>query len=44
MSKKEEVVEEVQSVKSVEAAPKKEEPVVTEGGDMKIKPKAKEIC
>jgi len=42
MSKKDEkVVEEIQSVKPVEAAPKKEEPVVTEGGDMKIKPRVK---
>ena len=41
MSKKDEkVVEEVQSVKTVESAPK-QEPVETEGGDMKIKPKVK---
>ena len=44
MSKKEEVVEEVQSVKPVEAAPKKEEAAITEGGDMKIKPKAKRFA
>tara|TARA_R100000951_G_scaffold116487_2_gene128591 strand:- start:1212 stop:2462 length:1251 start_codon:yes stop_codon:yes gene_type:complete len=42
MSKKDEkVVEEIQSVKPVESAPKKEEPAITEGGDMKIKPKVK---
>ena len=44
MSKKEEVIEEVQSVKPVEAAPKKEEAAITEGGDMKIKPKAKRFA
>ena len=45
MSKKDEkVVEEVQSAKLVEAAPKKEEPAITEGGDMKIKPKAKRFA
>ena len=42
MSKKDEkVVEEIQSVKPVESAPKKEEPAITEGGDMKIKPRVK---
>ena len=41
--KKEEVVEEVQSAKTVESAPSKE-PELTEGGDMKIKPKAKRFA
>jgi len=38
--KNEKVIEEVQSVKPVESAPK-QEPVETEGGSMKIKPKVK---
>jgi hypothetical protein len=42
MSKKDEkVIEEIQSVKPVESAPKKEEAAITEGGDMKIKPRVK---
>ena len=42
MSKKDEkVIEEVQSVKPVDSAPKKEEAAITEGGDMKIKPRVK---